>query len=531
MHKLLALLAIFTVSAGLHASTFYIDPQTGDIANPGTAQAPWSTLEEVIAAGYIYTQRYTTPYDSLTSVLVDVNADGAVRPGDTLVLHGGLHGYFDLTNAHNSDYITLMAGSGGSPILKGVKLTSGSKWNFDGLVVSSEPYGEYLGGHMMDLASHGWQGPVHDIKITNCFLYSTLHVDEWTLDDWLAKRRSGIKVVGSYADISGCSLLNIDFGISLVGSHMTALNCVVENFSGDGMRSLGPHQLLQGNVIKNCYNINDNHDDGIQSYNLGTYDTRDVVIRGNTIINYSDPDQPLRGPLQGIGCFDGPYTDWLIENNIVAVDHWHGISLYGAFNCTIRNNTVLDPTPDVTPGPSWIRINPNKDGVPSEGNTVANNICNTVQVEGALITTNMLLSDEQDYDEHFEDAAQYNFRLLTTSSAIDAGVDSLAAAVDFYNVDRPQGAHSDIGAIEYVIPVAVADAVSDHADMLYPNPTIGMVQLPQHQEIVYVYTMQGKLYTTLHVNAGAVDLSFVPEGMYILHGTQGLIGRVVVARQ
>ena len=46
-----------------------------------------------------------------------------------------------------------------------------------------------------------------------------------------------------------------------------------------------------------------------------------MVLRGNTIINYEDPGQPHRGTLQGIGCFDGMFVDWVIENNVVIVDH------------------------------------------------------------------------------------------------------------------------------------------------------------------------------------------------------------------
>ena len=66
--------------------------------------------------------------------------------------------------------------------------------------------------------------------------------------------------------------------------------------------------------------------------------------------NYEDPNQPFRGTLQGLGCFDGFYIDWVIENNLVVTDHWHGISLCGAVNCRIVNNTVVDAN-DVSPGP------------------------------------------------------------------------------------------------------------------------------------------------------------------------------------
>ena len=63
---------------------------------------------------------------------------------------------------------------------------------------------------------------------------------------------------------------------------------------------------------------------------VGTGEVRDVVLRGNVIINNLNPDHPLHATLQGIGCFDGLFVNWVVENNVVITDHWHGISLYGA---------------------------------------------------------------------------------------------------------------------------------------------------------------------------------------------------------
>ena len=51
----------------------------------------------------------------------------------------------------------------------------------------------------------------------------------------------------------------------------------------------------------------------------------------------------------------------------------------------------LDPSPDVTPGPSWIRIRPNKDGTPSERNLIANNITNSIAGEGFTATHNAIV--------------------------------------------------------------------------------------------------------------------------------------------
>jgi parallel beta-helix repeat protein len=58
--------------------------------------------------------------------------------------------------------------------------------------------------------------------------------------------------------------------------------------------------------------------------------------------------------MQDIGCFDGFFDGWVVENNVVITDHWHGISFYGMKNSRIVNNTVIDVN-DQSPGPpgSW----------------------------------------------------------------------------------------------------------------------------------------------------------------------------------
>ncbi|UCD52697.1 MAG: hypothetical protein JSW27_08675, partial [Phycisphaerales bacterium] len=132
------------------------------------------------------------------------------------------------------------------------------------------------------------------------------------------------------------------------------------------------------NTVKNCYNVNANHDDGFQSWSVGpggvgTGEVVGVVLRGNTIINYEDPNQPHRGALQGIGCFDGTFVDWVVENNVVITDHWHGITLGGARGCLVINNTVLDRN-EQRPGPPWICIDRHKNGTAPVDCVVRNNL-------------------------------------------------------------------------------------------------------------------------------------------------------------
>ncbi|MBK8504911.1 MAG: right-handed parallel beta-helix repeat-containing protein [Saprospiraceae bacterium] len=211
---------------------------------------------------------------------------------------------------------------------------------------------------------------------------------------------------------------NVDQGITMVGDSAEVRNNQIVNFAGDGMRGLGSYLIFENNLVKNCYDVNDNHDDGFQSFTDINNPFVGNVLRGNIIINYENPLQPFKGTLQGIGCFDGPYVDWIIENNLVVVNHYHGISLYGADHCTIVNNTVVDIDSANSPNGTWILITDHKNGTPSSNCLIQNNISFGFGYGAETEFHNNLLVE--DYT-NFVSSPLANFRLSAGSSAIDGG--------------------------------------------------------------------------------------------------------------
>ncbi|MCA8946837.1 MAG: hypothetical protein KDB29_11470, partial [Planctomycetes bacterium] len=171
--------------------------------------------------------------------------------------------------------------------------------------------------------------------------------------------------------------------------------------------------------------------------------------RGNTIINHENPSHPLRTTLQGIGCFDGWFEDWVIENNVVITDHWHGITLLGAKNCRIVNNTVIDLYTG-TPGPSWIQIGHHKTLGPSENCVIRNNLANTISIPSGQVNItedhNIAVSNPSAF---FVDPANFDLHLLDTAAAIDAGSATLAPLNDRDQIGRPYNGVVDIGAFEW----------------------------------------------------------------------------------
>jgi len=528
MRVLLLLTGLF-VAESLFATVFHLNPESGMLTNDGSAANPWPSLEEVINAGYIQSFKYgNLPYNG-SNVLVETNTSGLVRPGDTLLLHGGLHGDVILHQYNNPDFITIMAAKETTPVIRKVHLRAATRWRFVGVTVSSEPYGEYVQDPCFWLNSHGWQGPVSRIEIIGCHLYSTLDNASWSAADWRARVRRGIGNDGGHNLIQDNLLENLSMGITFNGDSVRVLNNEVRYFAGDGLRILGSHALVEGNTIHGCVKIDDNHDDGIQSFNIGTYRVDSNIVRGNTIRNYVDPaaPHPLSGTLQGIGAFDGPFTGWTVENNVISVDHWHGITFLGAFDMKLVNNTVIDPSPDVTPGPSWIRIDPHKDGTPSERNLIANNVSNRVAGTGFDATHNATFTTFFDYSNHFQDYANYDFRLRENSALIDTGLDSLAAAFDFFGTIRPRGLASDPGAYEYEPTTAISFTQEQILPTVFPNPTNGDVWLAfptilSEKADMTLFDSRGRQVRILGAAAGAkqvrVNLVDQPSGIYFLRG-------------
>ncbi len=418
---LLAVMAAAFCGGSCRGADFYVDRAVGDAANPGTAELPWSSLKEAFAGGRL-------------------------KAGDTLYLRSGDYGSVSVSGS-NADFVTIEAIAGHEIRISSIRIRNARFWRIRGLTISAEFAEPYRRQALIDIGRDA-----SDISIEGCKLYSAKDISHWSAGDWVARSCFGIVVNGTRVRIEGNHLLNVDHGISVTGTHNVVAGNTIENFSGDGIRALGDDCVYRRNVIKNCYKVDDNHDDGIQSWSMGpggvgTGVVKNVIIDGNLIINTSDPDQKFRGTLQGIGCFDGMFENWLIVNNVIVVDHFHGISLYGAKNCRILNNTVVDNRRG-RPGPPWIMITKHKKGMAGAGNVIRNNLTERpISPAGAeYVDHNVVITDVEMF---FADYGGFDFRLRPGVAAIDAGSTEGITATDFLGNPRVSGRTVDAGAIEY----------------------------------------------------------------------------------
>ncbi|MFA6286495.1 MAG: right-handed parallel beta-helix repeat-containing protein [Opitutaceae bacterium] len=426
LSKLFLLLGFAATTAT--ATSYYVDPATGSMSNPGTSQLPWSTLEAVFNAG--------KPFVA----------------GDVIYLRNGYHGA-PMVRGFNTGTVTIQPQSGHTPKLKYLDTLNASHWTISDLDIS--PF--YAGTTLTNANYLCFIRPSCSyITVQNCRLNSvadTVDVKLWSVADW-GVAADGARVEGPHSQFINNTLTNVNFGIRVMQTAPDSLitGNRITNFSKDGMIGLADNCEFSYNTVLNSYlelAVDPNHDDGFQSWATNAASVvSNITLRGNIFISCTDPAQPHKGDMQGIGCFNGMYSGWIVENNVVAACMINGIAFSGATNCRIVNNTVvknpLNPTGD-TP---YIRIDPKPGGTPvSTDNTVRNNFAPNWWFTGTYTADHNITLNAANYSAHFVDYPNLDLHLKTGSSAINAGSSTLAPAIDCDQL--PRSAPYDIGAFEY----------------------------------------------------------------------------------
>lgn len=473
---------------------YYCDPVNGSMTNSGTQAAPWASLEAVFNQGITF------------------------NGGDKIILLNGNHGFPKITGVNNTN-VEIIPHTGHSPIIERIRIGNTAHaafWLLNGLTIQSENTSQYP-INLIDLYSN-----TNDITVINCTITSNSLTTNWTRNDWRAKANNGIFSRGTGHKFNYNTIENIAIGLTMSSTSSQFIGNTIQYFTIDGIRGLGDNCAYIGNSILDnisVYYYNENHYDGFQSYSccpVGNAVVNNVVIKQNTIINCTDTTRQYRGSMQGIGCFDGMYNNWTIENNIVIVDNWHGITLTGATNCRIVNNTVIDPYDNTyqdpndpqqfgNVGPAWIKITVHKtdggiySGAPSTNNTIINNLVPTMANDQniGVVSNNILLGASSNYSNFFVNYNTYDLHLIPTASAIDFGTSVGAPAVDIEGTNRPQGNGIDVGAYEY-------SGCNLSFDILSSQDTICQGEL---------VTLTTNALTVANWNNGVVDnVAFIPVG-------------------
>lgn len=368
------------------AATYYSDPIAGNAQGDGSAKAPWPKLEAMVRAGKL----------------------PQFQSGDTLLLRSGNHGNVKFSG-DNAATVTIAAAPGQTPQLGRLEITQGSKWLIKGLTISPV---FSLAPYKSNIITLAEGGPGSDIVLEDCFIYTALDSAPWSKDDWM-NAYSGVMVGrhGTKMTVRNNYVLNTRFGVAMCAPDSLCEGNVITNFSGDGLRLLRDNITAQYNVVKNGYlseaEGDKNHDDLVQVFlfNVGTGTVKSITVTGNILLGQEDPNQPFPNSPQGLGFFDGPLVDFVIEKNVVVSNTYHGISLYDAVNCKILDNVVKATSAQkVTP---WIMLNTkNKGG--SSGNIVKNNMARAfvLKADPGVVAENNLPLDETVFNQRMQEQAK-----------------------------------------------------------------------------------------------------------------------------
>jgi Calx-beta domain/Right handed beta helix region len=449
------------------AADFYVDPVNGsDTTGNGSSASPWRTLQTVIDNRIETRDWNSLPYTA-SSVLVTVNAGAPVKAGDTIWLRNGYHGAILIQGAYNLAPVIIAAQSGHTPRLRTLTVRAAQNWVLRGLSISPSHAPPLAQTTIVDVDDHNFFGPAWDIELHDSDVFTVADASAWTANDWVNVASSGVDVGASRVTVRSCRVRNVRFGISVGGAAARIQENLIDGFSADGMRGLGNDGLFEYNRVQNNY-VEDppdaNHDDGFQSWSVGpggvgTGEVRGVVLRGNVFINHVDPSHPLRSSMQAIGCFDGWFVDWVVENNVVITDHWHGITFLGMRDSRIVNNTVID-LDAVSPGPPWIMVNPHKNGQPSQNVVVRNNLATDYALAGTNVVGDHNLEFTMAGANALFLAPPFDLHLRPATAAVDTGSPTLAPPLDVEKKARPQGAGFDLGAYERFVPSVGIDDVA-----------------------------------------------------------------------
>ena len=454
-----ALLFLLALAAPAGAADFYVDPVNGSDTGTGSAGSPWRTLQQVITSRVESRNWAALPYVP-GATLVPVNAGAPVKAGDTIWLRSGYHGAITIQSLYNAAPVTIAAQPGQVPRLRSLLVQAAQNWVLRGLSVSPSYAAPLAVITIVNVRDHNFFGPAWDVTVEGSDVFSVDDASAWTADDWVNLASSGMGVGADRVTVRRNRVRNVRFGISVDGAEAHIQENVVDGFSADGLRGLGDFGLFEYNRVQNNF-VEDppdaNHDDGFQSWSVGpggvgTGEVRGVTLRGNVFISVLDVNHPLRSSMQGIGCFDGFFVDWVVEDNVVITDHWHGISFLGMRDSRIVNNTVIDVN-GVSPGPPWIMVNPHKDGRHSENVVVRNNLATDYDLLGDNIVSDHNIQFTLAGAAGLFVAPPFDLHLLPGTAAVDRGERELAPRFDVDRRRRPQGRAVDLGAYERCVPV------------------------------------------------------------------------------
>jgi hypothetical protein len=360
---------------------WYIDPvhgKTPAAGGNGSQAAPWNSLKGVIqgtpvVAGYARPLLSTVPYYHVTAAgnvdVADTLGNPPVGPGDTIMLMSGAYGDIAIgefsKQVVNSDFVTVQAAPGQTPVFTTLYIRSANKWIFNGIKVQSLKGTNGNDLSLIEILDQGAALPTSDIILRNMAVSSMDSIAGLTQAQIRTQFRGyAIHAAGgnngadtTCVSVTNSHMFNMVFGAYIGANNMLFANNEVDHDGDDMADYAASNILLSHNYLHDDLNIgNGAHMDGFQGYPgrpvaPATFVTfKNVTIDSNLIIRQTDPNLPFPTYLQGIDAFDGDWTNVTVTNNVIVTSACWGIALGSLHNSLVASNTVLEDGLVSTPG-------------------------------------------------------------------------------------------------------------------------------------------------------------------------------------
>lgn len=373
---------------------------------------------------------------------------GKVQGGDEVVLAAGNHGAVRIQGAKFDSPVIVRPADGVQARATGILIAQSRNLIFDGLQVWPDRRER---GHIIKTETNTAKIVFRNIDLRG--RGDATSYRSWSRKDWLDSRRTGLLLRGKDSAVLTSRLTGLGSGIGVLGDNAVIEGNRIQGFSHDGIDVAAHNVSVRDNVITDCIKLDDSHDDGIQAWSLGPKGRagrstlKNLTIENNTILEWSSPPvHPLVCALQGIGLFDGMFDNLSIRNNVVMVSAFHGISVYGALNSIVSNNTVMHRTAVGERHP-WVGLFNHKDGRPPRDVIVANNAAPRVSASKKAKRVTLSQNLQMRYPARYLEAPYaQNFKPKAQSELLGRGDTRYAPRLDI--LGQPRGSDPAIGAIE-----------------------------------------------------------------------------------
>jgi hypothetical protein len=414
---------------------------TGGTSTGGTSTGGTTTGGGSTAGG--------TTWNSFDALM----ASGQVSGGDRIFLMDGYHGPILIKDMKFNSPVLIAPVSGQTAQVDSILVMNSNNVTFDGLKVWATSANAGSGALIRSYTN------TQDINFTGLDVRAVADSGNymgWSQAEWLANQRVGFQVDGTNISVTKNRLTGLYHGILSLGGNALIEENIVDGFAGDGMRALGDNSIVRRNKVQNCFQINKNHADAFQSFSRGptgkpgTGTVHNLTIEDNKFFEWvSSTSNPLRCKLQGVGMFDGMFDGVIVRNNLIISRAYHGITIAGALNSQIVNNTVISALGKADRYP-WVKVAPHKNGTLSNNVTIANNMATNIKsvtdpTRNILVTDNVIVKSP---GAEFTSLSQFDYSLKSTSSGANTGNTKYAPKDDIDGVLRPRGKAPDIGAYE-----------------------------------------------------------------------------------